>query len=87
MSWDDVEDEWTPEIKAAHPTRSGAHDEYALAMKMVGNRHSKGELINLVTWLLVRLRDHGPGKCAKMLGRTVSPPVVIDDDWRAEVQR
>ena len=73
MSWDDVEDRWTPEIKAAHPTRSGAHDEYAEAMKMVENRHSKGELVNLVTWLLVRLHHagkSGSGVSCRFCGRT-----------------
>jgi hypothetical protein len=54
--WKDVDDEWTDAIKAAHPARSGAHDEYATAMKMVGHRHSKGELVALVTWLLARLK-------------------------------
>lgn len=37
---EDVEDEWTAEIAAAYPTRSRSHEEYALAMRMVGNRHS-----------------------------------------------
>lgn len=52
LHWEDVEDEWTSLIKAAHPTRSGSHDEYGIAMKMVGHRHSKGELVSLVNWLL-----------------------------------
>jgi hypothetical protein len=49
-----VDDEWTERIKAAHPTRSGSHDEYGIAMRMVGHRHSKGELVALVNWLLVQ---------------------------------
>lgn len=49
----DIDDEWTPHIDAAFPTRSGSHDEYAMAMQMVGNRHSKGALVALVNWLLV----------------------------------
>jgi hypothetical protein len=52
--WEDVDDEWTEQIKAAHPTRSGSHDEYGIAMRMVGHRHSKGELVALVNWLLVQ---------------------------------
>jgi hypothetical protein len=52
--WEDVDDEWTERIKAAHPTRSGSHDEYRIAMRMVGHRHSKGELVALVNWLLVQ---------------------------------
>lgn len=57
--WDNVDDEWTPAIHEAHPTRSGSHDEYGVAMRMVGNRHSKGKLLALVIWLLVRLREAG----------------------------
>lgn len=56
LVWSDKKDEWSEAIDAAHPTRSGAHAEYATAMQMVGNRHSKGELVDLVTWLLVRLK-------------------------------
>jgi hypothetical protein len=52
-AWEDVADEWTDAIKAAFPTRSGSHDEYGVAMQMVGHRHSKDELIALVNWLLV----------------------------------
>lgn len=59
LTWEDVKDEWTEAIDAAFPTRSGSHDEWGVAMKMVGHRHSKGELVSLVNWLLVRLRDAG----------------------------
>ena len=54
--WEDVDDEWTGAIKAAHPARSGSHDEWGTAMVMVGHRHSKGELVALVNWLLVANR-------------------------------
>lgn len=55
--WEDVPDEWTAAIRAAHPAHgSGSHDEYGIAMQMVGHRHSKGELVALVNWLLVRLK-------------------------------
>jgi hypothetical protein len=57
-SWEDRPDEWTDAVKAAHPTRSGSHDEYGVAMQMVGNRHGKYELVALVNWLLV-LIDRG----------------------------
>jgi hypothetical protein len=52
--WEDVTDEWTEQIREAFPTRSGSHEHYAEAMRMVGHRHSKGELAALVNWLLVR---------------------------------
>ncbi len=42
-------------IRAAHPTRTGRHDLYAEAMRLVGARHSKGGLVELVNWLLYRL--------------------------------
>ena len=54
-AWEDVDDEWTDAIRAAHPTRAGTFDQYATAMRMVGHRHSKGELVSLVTWLLARV--------------------------------
>lgn len=52
--WSDCKDEWSEAISAAFPTRSGSHDHYATAMRMVGNRQSKGELVALVNWLLQR---------------------------------
>lgn len=39
-------------IKAAHPTRTGRHDLYAEAMRLVGERHAKAELVELVNWCL-----------------------------------
>jgi hypothetical protein len=55
-AWDDKDDQWTVSIKAAFPTNSGSHDEYGQAMTMVGNRRSKGALVALVNWLLVRCK-------------------------------
>jgi hypothetical protein len=43
------------EIKLAHPTRSGRHDLYAKAQELISAKHSKFALIELVTWLLLRL--------------------------------
>jgi hypothetical protein len=43
-----------PEIEAAFPTRSGRHDLYLEAMRMVGAKFTKGGLVSLVTWLLLR---------------------------------
>lgn len=39
-------------IKAAHPMRTGRHELYTEAMRLVGERHSKGDLVDLVNWLL-----------------------------------
>ena len=52
-AWADRTDEHTAAIEAAFPTSSGSHDEYAIAVQMVGHRHSKRELVALVNWLLV----------------------------------
>ena len=54
--WEDVPDGWTAAIAAAHPARSKSHEEYGVAMRMVSHRHSKGALVALVNWLLVRLK-------------------------------
>lgn len=53
LRWNDVEDKWNLVIHESFPTRSGSHTEYALAMEMVGNRRSKGQLVALVNWLLI----------------------------------
>ena len=45
--WEDMDDEWTAEIKAAHPTRNGSHEIYGVAMKMVGHRHSRKVSLSL----------------------------------------
>ena len=54
---DDRRDCWTPMIEASHPLQTGAHDAYATALEMVGNRHSKGALVDLVCWLVQRVDD------------------------------
>ncbi len=43
-------------IRAAFPTRSGEHEAYGEAMRLVGACHSKGRLLALVNWLLVLLK-------------------------------
>ena len=55
--WEDGPQPEDEAIHAAHPTRSGNHEAYAEAMRLVGSRHSKGSLIALVTWLLLRGSD------------------------------
>ena len=52
QEWADRPDEWTAQIKAAHPMNTGKHEIYATAMKMVGNRRGKFALVALVNWLL-----------------------------------
>lgn len=54
LHWEDVADEWSERIKDCHPTVNGSHRTYSVAMKMVGHRHSKGQLVALVNWSLLR---------------------------------
>lgn len=44
-------------IAAAHPLRTGRHDLYKEAMRLVGAKHSKYALVDLINWLLSRIPD------------------------------
>jgi hypothetical protein len=45
---DDTSDEWSRQIREAHPTqRDDAHPQYSRAMQMVSHRRSKGALVSL----------------------------------------
>lgn len=46
-------------IAAAHPLKTGRHDLYETALRLVGERHEKGDLVELVTWLLLRIEEAG----------------------------
>lgn len=52
-SWLDASLPEDAAIDAAFPTRSGRHDLYAEAMRLVGARRTKGALVALVNWLLL----------------------------------
>jgi len=44
------------EIKASHPTRTDNEKGYladVMAMKLVGERHGKRDLVDLVRWLIM----------------------------------
>lgn len=60
--WDDRElrPEEEAAIHAAFPTRSERHDLYAEAMRLVGAKRSKNELVKLVNWLLHRAELPAP---------------------------
>jgi hypothetical protein len=47
-------------ILKAHPMNGGRHDLYMEAMRLVGARHSKHGLVDLVSWLLLRIEKTGP---------------------------
>lgn len=54
-AWAPSGDETLPEdkqIASIHPTKSGDHDGYMEAMRLVGAKRSKGALVDLVHWLL-----------------------------------
>ena len=62
LAWTD-HDEPLPEddaINAAHPLRTGAHDIYVEAFRLVGAKRSKGALVDLVNWLLVEAKHKDP---------------------------
>ncbi len=60
--WEDRLDQYSEAILAAHPTfGNGTADRYFRAMEMVGNRHSKAAIVDLVNWLL-SLSDPEPGR-------------------------
>jgi hypothetical protein len=71
-NWEDVRDEWSDAISKAHPARDGStmqdHDRYAVVMRIVGNRHSKGTLVALVNWLL-KERDDATNALGRMKTR------------------
>jgi len=44
------------EITKSHPVRTDTHAAYSaddMAMKLVGERHGKRDLVNLVRWLIM----------------------------------
>lgn len=51
-SGDDRDDYLTKSIDAMHPLRTGDHTTYAKAVELVGNRHDKYSLVDLVNYLL-----------------------------------
>lgn len=64
LSWDDRPLPEDKEIEAAFPTRSGNHEAYGEAMRLVGACRSKGRLVALVNWLLTRRDEATCGEYA-----------------------
>lgn len=54
---DDMPDQYSDDIDAAHPTQTKRYDLDRIAREMVTKRRSKGALIDLVRWLLTRLDE------------------------------
>lgn len=55
----DKDDQWSERIRAVHPMNTDDHATYLTAMEMVGNRHSKAALVELVNWLLTKIKRIG----------------------------
>jgi hypothetical protein len=56
-SWGDKPLPEDDAIQAAHPLRTGLHDVYAEAARLVGAKRSKRALVDLVNWLLCSARN------------------------------
>jgi hypothetical protein len=67
--WNDAKDEWAEAVDEAFPTRSGSHEAYSKALRMVSARHSKGELVALTNWLL-HGRDTARHELAALINKT-----------------
>jgi hypothetical protein len=81
-AWKDKSDKPLPEddaIHAAFPTRSGRHDLYAEAMRLVGARYSKGGLVALVNWLLHRASRHQASELLKEARRRIRAVPIKDE--------
>ncbi len=50
-------DQYSAQIDAAHPLKTGAHEDFAVAIDMVANRYTKSALVDLVNWLLYRINQ------------------------------
>lgn len=56
QEWDDNPLPEDAIIDAAFPTRSGEHEVYGEAMRLVSARRSKFGLVSLVNWLLLEIK-------------------------------
>jgi len=54
-------------IEACHPMDTNRHDLYQEAMRLVGAKHSKGALVDLVNWLLHRIDAAEEHVCNRVL--------------------
>lgn len=52
---EDKDDEWTEAIDSTHPLKVKTFAQDDMAREIVGNRHSKGVLVDLVRYLLVQI--------------------------------
>lgn len=73
------------EIYAAHPLETGRHDLYNEAMRLVGAKHTKGALVELVNWLLLRLDRSSTFRVAKPSPSEDAP--TYGPLWRPELSQ
>lgn len=56
--WEDKPDDLTEAVNAAHPCMSRKNwDIYTAALEAVSNRHSKGALVSLVSYLMIEAQE------------------------------
>lgn len=55
VGWEDKDDLYTPDIKAAHPLQTKRFDIYQNAIALVSARRDKYALIDCMNWLLARI--------------------------------
>lgn len=61
-------------IDAAHPMETGEHELYTEALRMVGAKRSKYALVDLVNWLLLKVKrsERDVAHLKQLLGRAHS---------------
>jgi len=67
--WHDRDDYLTPEIDKYHPLKTGDHATRQKANELVGNRHSKGALIDLVNYLLKQAQPAETSELVEIIDR------------------
>jgi hypothetical protein len=66
------------EIEASHPVITGRHELYDEAMRLVGARHAKGDLVDLVTCLLTRI-EKAEARVVELESRPSATPSVSEE--------
>ncbi len=84
---DDKPDEWSAEIDAHHPLTTGAHKQYTAAMQMVGNRRSKGALVDLVCWLLQKAEKTATAQAVEAWMLTGSHEIFHASNFTPDAER
>jgi hypothetical protein len=84
LRWGDSAQPEDDAIKSAHPSRTGKHETYGEAMRLVGARRSKGALVALVNWLLAE-RDEATRKW-HAIGDELKAEMATTEHLRAQLR-